>query len=71
MSEQVRRYECMALNDETAVMMRNIDGDHVRFSDYEKLLAKYNGLFEWAYFHELHYYDNPEAFKKVYEENLK
>lgn len=39
--------------------------------DYEKLLAKYNGVFEWALAHNMDYFDTAEEVKKEYEESLK
>lgn len=41
------------------------------FSDYQNLLAKYNGVFEWAYKQRLDSYDDAEDLKDCYEESLK
>lgn len=41
--------------------------------EYEKLLAKYNGVFEWVYNNEdqLPYLDTVDEIKTSYEESLK
>lgn len=67
MSEEVTRYE-----DRRGVY-EDSTGDWIRYEDYEKLLAKYNSVFEWLYNNEaqLVYFDSADEIKADYEGGYK
>jgi hypothetical protein len=70
MSGKIKRYDSLYRPDE---MCESREGEWVEYSDYEKLLAKYNGIFEWICNNgnQIEYFDSVEEIKTSYEEGLK
>ena len=67
----IKRYKAYEYEGDPSMSVDR-DGEWVEYSDYEKLLAKYNGVFEWVYNNEdqLPYLDTADEIKTSYEESL-
>ena len=67
MSEKVKRYDISGVE-------KNLEsGEWVRYEHYEKLLAKYNGVFEWLCSNgtQIEYFDSVDEIKADYEGGYK